>query len=87
LCFFIGAIGVVNVENEIRKVKVVSWRQVEQDRDGWREQLCSSLSFLGSGTTEEQEEEQEEEEEKEKGGEDRNCILRASRSKNLYTCD
>jgi hypothetical protein len=46
-------------------VKIVSWRQVEQDRVGWREHLCSSLSFLDSGTTEEQEEEQEKEEEEE----------------------
>jgi hypothetical protein len=55
--FLIGSIRIVHVENDIREMTIVSWRQVEQNRDGWQEQLGSPLYFLDSGVTEEKEEE------------------------------
>jgi len=92
--FLIGSIRIVHVENDIREMTIVSWRQVEQNRDGWREQLGSPLYFLDSGATEEKEEEKEKEKiknkkkkEKEEDEKDRNCTLLASRSKNPYVCD
>jgi hypothetical protein len=46
-------------ENDIRKMGIVNWRQVAQDRDGWREPLGTYLTFLDSGATKEEEEEVE----------------------------
>jgi hypothetical protein len=51
-----------NVENDIRKMGFVKWRQVAQDGDGARKQQGGRLCFLDSGATEEEEEEEEEEE-------------------------
>jgi hypothetical protein len=64
--FLIDSIGIAHVENNIRKMTkmtIVSWRQIEQNRDRWREQLSSPLSFLDNGAPEEEEEEEEEKEE------------------------
>lgn len=61
--FLISLVEIVHVENEIRGVILVSRRQVEQIRDGWREQLGIPLFFIDSGATEEEEEEEEKKEE------------------------
>jgi hypothetical protein len=67
LLFLIDSIGIAHVENDIRymtKMTIFSWRQIEQNRDRWREQLSSPLSFLDNGATEEEEETKEEGKEK-----------------------
>jgi len=47
------------VERLIRKVGIVKWRQVAQDRNGYRDYLGRRLSFLKSRATKEEEEEKE----------------------------
>jgi hypothetical protein len=37
------------VENNIRKMQIDNWRQVAQDRDGWRRATREALIFLDSG--------------------------------------
>ena len=32
-------------------MRITNWRQIAQDRDGWRRQLGRDLSFLDSGAT------------------------------------
>jgi hypothetical protein len=36
-----------DVENDIRKLEIVNWRQVAQDRDGWRRATSEALMLLG----------------------------------------
>jgi hypothetical protein len=36
-----------DVENDIRKMEIVNWRQVAQDRDGWRGAIRGALSLRG----------------------------------------
>jgi hypothetical protein len=35
------------VENDIRNVGIVNWRQAAQDRDGWRRSTREALILLG----------------------------------------
>jgi hypothetical protein len=42
-----------DVENDIKNIGIVNWRQVTQDRDGWRRAKRRSLYFLDNGATEE----------------------------------
>jgi hypothetical protein len=41
-----------DVENDIRKMGFVNWRQVAQDRDGWNRATREVLIFLHIGVTE-----------------------------------
>jgi hypothetical protein len=36
-----------DVEKDIRKMGIINWRQIEQDRDVWRRETGEVLSFLG----------------------------------------
>jgi hypothetical protein len=36
-----------DVENDIRKMGIVNWRQVSQDRDGWRRATSEALILVG----------------------------------------
>jgi hypothetical protein len=36
-----------DVENDIRKTGIVNWREVAQDRDGWRRATGEDLILLG----------------------------------------
>jgi len=42
------------VENDVRKMGIVNWRQVKQDRDGWRRVTREVFIFLDSGAREEE---------------------------------
>jgi hypothetical protein len=35
------------VENDIRKMRIDNWRQIVQDRDGWRRAMREALILLG----------------------------------------
>jgi hypothetical protein len=45
--FLICAIGIVHVENDIRKMGIVNWKEVVQDRDGWKRETRVALILLG----------------------------------------
>jgi len=45
-----------DVENGIRKIGIVNWIEVAQDRDGWRRATGRRLSFLEGGATKDKEE-------------------------------
>jgi hypothetical protein len=36
-----------DVENDVKKIGSVNWRQVAQDRDGWRSVIGEALILLG----------------------------------------
>jgi hypothetical protein len=36
-----------DVENAIRKMGIVNWRQIAQERDGWRRATGEALILLG----------------------------------------
>jgi len=56
------------VQNDIRRMRIANWRQVAEDRDGWRGGTGEGLVLLDSGDIEEEEDTEEEEEEEEGGG-------------------
>jgi hypothetical protein len=47
------------VENDVRKIGIVNWRQVKQDRDGWRRVTREVFIFLDSGDREEEKKKKE----------------------------
>jgi hypothetical protein len=44
-----------DVENDIRETGIINWRQVAQDRDGWRRETEEAIIIFDVGATLEEE--------------------------------